>query len=162
SYVKANVEKLNMAHAGVGSITHFTCLLLSSILGVKPTMVPFNGGTPAINAMVGGQVDYMCNTIPDVVQLIHAGALKPYAIGTARRSPSLPSVPTSREAGLPEFQASAWNALFAPSGTPQPILDKLADALEQALDDERTRRRLLDLGCETPDKAARGQQPLAA
>ena len=64
TYVRANADKLNMAHAGVGSITHFTCLLLNSILGVKPTMVPFNGAAPAIGALIGGQVDYMCNVAP--------------------------------------------------------------------------------------------------
>jgi len=74
----------------------------------------------------------------------------------------LPDVPTSEEAGLPQFQASAWNALFAPKGTPKPILDKLSDALHQALDDENTQKRLLSLGSEIPDKARRGQQPLAA
>src|SRR5438270_6509447 len=68
SYVKANAENLNMAHAGVGSITHFTCLLLNSILGAKPTLVPFNGAAPAITALIAGQVDYMCNVTPDVVQ----------------------------------------------------------------------------------------------
>ena len=74
----------------------------------------------------------------------------------------LPDVPTSKEAGLPEFQASAWNALFAPKGTPKPILDKLTDALDKALDDATTRKRLLELGSDIPDKARRGQQPLAA
>ena len=162
TYVRANAEKLNMAHAGVGSITHFTCLLLNSILGVKPTLVPFNGAAPAISALIGGQVDYMCNVAPDVVQQIQGGAFKAYAIGSSKRNSALPDVPTSEEAGLPQFQASAWNALFAPKGTPKPILDKLTDALDQALDDETTQKRLLSLGSEIPDKARRGQQPLAA
>jgi len=161
SYVRANADKLNMAHAGVGSITHFTCLLLNSILGVKPTLVPFNGAAPAITALIAGQVDYMCNVAPDVVQPLRSGLFKAYAIGTSRRSPVLADVPTSEEAGLPQFQASAWNALFAPRETPKPILDKLSDALDKALDDENTQKRLLDLGSEIPDKARRGQQPLA-
>jgi tripartite-type tricarboxylate transporter receptor subunit TctC len=162
SYVRANADKLNMAHAGVGSITHFTCLLLNSILGVKPTLVPFNGAAPAITALIAGQVDYMCNVTPDVVQPVRSGAFKAYAIGTSRRSAALPEVPTSAEAGLAQFQASAWNALFAPKGTPKPILDKLSDALDKATDDERTQKRLLELGSEIPDKTRRGQQPLAA
>jgi tripartite-type tricarboxylate transporter receptor subunit TctC len=162
AYVKANAETLNMAHAGVGSITHFTCLLLNSILGVKPTLVPFNGAAPAITALIGGQVDYMCNVTPDVVQHVRGGAFKAYAIGTSNRNAALPDVPTSKEAGLPQFQASAWNALFAPKGTPKPVLDKLSDALERAIDDETTRKRLLDLGSEIPDKTRRGQQALAA
>jgi tripartite-type tricarboxylate transporter receptor subunit TctC len=151
-----------MAHAGVGSITHFTCLLFNSILGVKPTLVPFNGAAPAISALIGGQVDYMCNVAPDVVQQIQGGAFKAYAIGSSKRNSALPDVPTAEEAGLPQFQASAWNALFAPKGTPKPILDKLSDALDKAIDDENTQKRLLTLGSEIPDKARRGQQPLAA
>jgi tripartite-type tricarboxylate transporter receptor subunit TctC len=161
-YVKANADKVNVAHAGVGSITHTTCLLLNSLLGVKPTFVPFTGAAPAMNALLGGQIDYICNAIPDAVAQVQSGTAKGYAISTADRSPALPNVPTAKEAGLPEFQASAWNALFAPKGTPQPVLDKLSDSLDKALDDENVRKRLLDLGCDIPDKTKRGPQPLAA
>jgi tripartite-type tricarboxylate transporter receptor subunit TctC len=160
-YVKANAATVNVAHAGVGSITHTTCLLLNSLLGVKPTLVPFTGAAPAMNALLGGQVDYMCNAIPDAVQQVQSGTVKGYAISTAERSPALPNVPTAQEAGLPEFQASAWNALFAPKGTPRAILDKLTDVLDKALDDQSVRKRLLELGCDIPEKARRGQQPLA-
>ena len=162
AYVKANVDKLNMAHAGVGSVSFTTCLLLNSILGVKPTSIPFSGTGPALTALISGQVDYMCDQIVNVVQQVQAGQIKAYAIGTAERNPALPNVPTSKEAGLPEFQAQAWNALFAPKGTPQPIIDKLANALDKALDDETTRKRLLELGSVLPDQAGRGPQALAA
>jgi tripartite-type tricarboxylate transporter receptor subunit TctC len=162
AYVKANAEKLNMAHAGVGSNAFNFGLVLNSLLGVKPTMVPFNGGGPATNALVGGQVDYMLNGIPEVGSQIQAGTLKAYAICAAERSPALPNVPTSKEGGLPEFQASPWYALFAPKGTPQPILDKLTDALDRSLDDHDVGKRLLELGGDIPGKAKRGQQPLAA
>lgn len=162
AYVKANGDKLNMAHAGVGSVSFTTCLLLNSILDVKPASIPFNGTGPALTALISGQVDYMCDQIVNIVQQVQAGQIKAYAIGTAERSPALPNVPTSREAGLPEFQAQAWNALFAPAGTPQPILDKLSDALDKALDDEGTRKRLLELGSVLPDKSGRGPQALAA
>ena len=91
-----------------------------------------------------------------------SGAIKAYAIGVEQRSPVLPNVPTSKEAGLPEFQVSGWLALFSPKGTQKPILDKLAEALDKALDDDNSRNRFLDLGFEIPDKASRGQQPLAA
>jgi tripartite-type tricarboxylate transporter receptor subunit TctC len=160
SYVKANVDKLNMAHAGVGSVSFTTCLLLNSILGVKPTSIPFNGTGPALTALISGQVDYMCDQIVNVVQQVQAGQIKAYAIGTAERNPALSDVPTAKEAGLPEFQAQAWNALFAPKATPQPVLDKLTDALDKALDDEQTRKRLLELGSVLPDRAGRGQQAL--
>ncbi len=162
AYAKRNGDKLNNAHAGVGSITHFTCILLNSMLGIKPTMVPFTGAASATNALVGGQVDYMCNTIPDVVQQIQGGSIKAYAVSTAGRNPALPNVPTAKEAGLPDFVLSAWYGLFAPKGTPKPVLDTLTDALDRALDDATTRKRLTDLGCDIPPKAARGQQPFAA
>jgi tripartite-type tricarboxylate transporter receptor subunit TctC len=162
AYVKANADKLNMAHAGVGSISHFSCLLLNEILGAKPTLVPFSGGAPSINAMVGGQVDYMCEPISDVVQQVKAGTLKVYATGTAERNPALPDLPTAKEAGLPAFEVSAWYGLFAPKGTPQAVLDALTDALDKALDDETVRKRLSDLGCNIPAKPARGQGALAS
>src|SRR5262244_1608609 len=100
--------------------------------------------------------------VPDSVPHVQSGTAKVYAISTAERSPALPNVPTAKEAGLPEFQASAWNALFAPRSTPKVVLDKLSDALDKALDDTNVRKRLLDLGCDIPDKTVRGQQPLAA
>ncbi|TMJ97419.1 MAG: tripartite tricarboxylate transporter substrate binding protein BugD [Alphaproteobacteria bacterium] len=162
TYVKANADKLNMAHAGVGSVSFTTCLLLNSILAVKPTSIPFNGTGPALTALISGQVDYMCDQIVNVVQQVQAGQIKGYAVGTPERNPALPNVPTSKEAGLPAFQAQAWNALFAPKGTPQPILHKLTDALDKALDDEQTRKRLLELGSVLPGKAERGQQALAS
>src|SRR5947207_1119151 len=125
AYVKANVDKLNMAHAGVGSVSFTTCLLLNSILGVRPTSIPFNGTGPALTALISGQVDYMCDQLVNVVQQVQAGQIKAYAIGTAERNPALPNVPASKETGLAEFQAQAWNALFAPKDTPKPGLDKL-------------------------------------
>src|SRR5262249_48796203 len=150
-FVKGNVDKLNMAHAGVGSVSHVTCLLLGSILGIKPTAVPYNGTGPAMNAPVGGQGGFLCDQIGNVGAQIQGGTIRAHAIGTAGRNEALPEVPTAAEAGLPEFQASAWNALFAPKGTPRPILDQLSDALNKALDDPATRKRLLDLGSDLPD-----------
>jgi len=162
AYVKANVDKLNMAHAGVGSVAFTSCLLLNSILGVKPTSIPFQGTGPAMNALVGGQVDYMCDQIVNAVPQILGGTIRAYAIGTAERNPALPNVPTTKEAGMPEFQVSAWNAIFAPKGTPKPIVDKLADALDKALDDDTVRKRLLELGSDIPDKPRRGPRALTA
>ena len=162
AYVKANADKLNVAHAGVGSVSFTTCLLLNSILGVKPVAVPFNGTGPAMNALVGGQVDYMCDQIVNAVPQVQAGTIKAYAIATPERNPALPDVPTTKEAGMPEYEASAWNALFAPKGTPKAIVDKLSDALSKALDDEGVRKRLLDLGSDIPDGPRRGGAALSA
>ena len=161
TYVKANVDKVNAAHAGVGSVSHVSCQLLNSILDIKPTGVPFNGTGPAMNALVGGQVDYMCDQIVNAVPQINGGTLKAYAVATAERNPSLPDVPTTAEAGLPAFQAQAWNAIFAPKGTPAPVIARLNAAAVKALDDEGVRKRLLDLGSVIPAAADRTPQALA-
>jgi tripartite-type tricarboxylate transporter receptor subunit TctC len=162
TYVKANTDKMNMAHAGVGSVSYSSCELLSSVLDIKPVGVPFNGTGPAMNALVGGQVDYMCDQIVNAVPQINGGTIKAYAIATPERNPSLPNLPTTTEAGLPKYQASAWNAIFAPKGTPAPILAKLNAAVVKALDDENVRKRLLDLGSDIPKTEARTQAALAA
>ena len=161
-HVKKNEKTLNMAHAGVGSVSFTTCLLLNHILKVKPTTIPFQGTGPSMNALIGGQVDYMCDQIVNAVPQVQGGTIKAYAIGTEQRNPALPNVPTSKEAGLPEFQASAWNALIAPKDTPKPIVDKLSAALDKALDDEPTRKRLLELGSDIPGKDRRGGAALLA
>lgn len=160
AYIKANADKVNAAHAGVGSVSFTSCLLLNSVLNVKPTAIPFQGTGPALNALLGGQVDYMCDQIVNLVPQIKAGNIKAYGIGTPERNPALPDVPTTKEAGLPEFQVSAWNAIFAPKGTPKEALDKLSDALSKALDDEGVRKRLLDLGSDIPGPDRRGQAAL--
>ena len=162
AYVRANAAKLNMAHAGVGSNIFNFGLLLNSLLGARPTLVPFTGAGPATNALLSGQVDYMCDGVPESGSHIQARMLKAYAVGTAERNPAIPNVPTSKEAGLPEFQAAPWFALFAPKATPQSVRDTLSDALDKALDDPSVRKRLLDIGGDIAPKATRGQQPLAA
>ena len=155
AYVKANNDKLNQAHAGIGSVSHTTCVLLSSILGTKPVTIPYQGTGPAMNALVAGQVDYMCDQIVNAVPQIKGGTIKAYAIATGARNPALADVPTTKEAGLPAYEVSAWNALFAPKGTPKPIFEKLNAALVKALDDEGVRKRLADLGSDIPVKEKR-------
>lgn len=150
TYVKANEAKLNQAHAGVGAVSYITCELLNGIIGIKPVGVPFQGTGPAMNALVGGQVDYMCDQITNVVPQVNGGTIKAYAVATPQRSPSLPNVPTSAEGGLANYQASAWNALFAPKGTPKPIVDKLNAAAAKALDDEKVIARMKELGNDVP------------
>lgn len=161
AYVKANTAKVNQAHAGVGSVSFTTCLLLSSQLGVKPTAVAYRGTGPALNDLVGGQVDYMCDQIVNLVEQINGGAIKAFAIATTERSPVLPNVPTTKEGGLPEYNVSAWNAVFAPKGTPKDVVTKLNAALSAALDDPATRKRLLDLGSVIPDQKGRTPEALA-
>jgi tripartite-type tricarboxylate transporter receptor subunit TctC len=162
AHLKANVGTLNVGHAGVGSVFFNSCLMLHSILGVKPTMVPFNGGLPAMNALVGRQVDYLCADATTGIPQIEAGTIKAYAIASPQRNPALPNVPTTAEAGLPAFRTSAWFALFAPRATPHPIVDRLTDALDRALDDDGVRNRMLAIGSDMPAKAVRGPQALRA
>jgi tripartite-type tricarboxylate transporter receptor subunit TctC len=154
TYVKANEKKLNQAHAGVGAVSYITCELLNGIIGVKPVGVPFQGTGPAMNALVAGQVDYMCDQITNVVPQVNGGTIKAYAVATPERSASLPNLPTSAEGGLPNYQASAWNALFAPKGTPKAIIDKLNAAAVKALQDEKVIARMKDLGNDVPKAEA--------
>src|SRR5690242_8130236 len=161
TYVKANAEKVNAAHAGIGSVSHVSCELLHSILDIKPVGVPFNGTGPAMNALVAGQVDYMCDQIVNAVPQINAGTIKAYAIATPERNPSLPNVPTTTEAGLPNFQAQAWNAMFAPKGTSPAIIASLNAAAIKALDDEIVKKRLLELGSVIPAPKDRTPEALA-
>jgi tripartite-type tricarboxylate transporter receptor subunit TctC len=162
AYLKANQSKVNQAHAGVGSVSHTTGVLFDSQIGAKITQIAYRGTGPALNDLVGGQVDFITDQIVNVVEQVKAGTIKAYAIATPQRSPALPDVPTTKEAGMPEYQVSAWNAVFAPKGTPKDIVTKLSDALGKALDDDGTRKRLLDLGGVIPDKTERTPQYLAS
>jgi tripartite-type tricarboxylate transporter receptor subunit TctC len=162
AYVKVNAAKLNLAHTGVGSMSFTYALVLNADLAAKPTLVPYGGNAPAMTALLGGQVDYFMGTILDIASQYGSGAVKVYAFGARERNPTLPNVPTTLEAGLPNLDAAPWWALFAPKATPKPVLDRLSDAVDKALDDPNTRKRLLDLGAVIPDKSQRGQQALAA
>jgi tripartite-type tricarboxylate transporter receptor subunit TctC len=154
AYLKSSGEKANEAHAGVGSVSFTTCTLFNSIVGAKPTRVAYRGTGPALNDLVSGQVDYMCDQIVNLVPQIQAGTIKAYAVALRERSPALPDVPTTKEAGLPEFEVTAWNAMFAPKGTPPEVVKKLNDALVKALKDGTTRKRLLDLGADLSNEEA--------
>ena len=159
---KDTSTRLSQAHAGVGSVSFTTCTLLTSQLGVKHhRVVAYRGTGPALNDLVGGQVDYMCDQIVNLTEQVKGGAIKAYAIATAERSPALPDVPTTKEAGLPEYEVSAWNALFAQKNTPKEIVTKLNQTLVKALDDPATRKRLLDIGSVLPEGNERTPEALA-
>jgi tripartite-type tricarboxylate transporter receptor subunit TctC len=148
--LRADPDKVNQGHAGVGSTSHVSCLFFSNLIGVRPTQVAYRGSGPALNDLIAGQFDFMCDQIPHAVPQVQAGNLKLYAIATPERSPALPDVPTTIEAGLPKFQASGWNAMFAPKGTPPEIVARLADAANKALSDPPTRKRLEEIGAVLP------------
>jgi tripartite-type tricarboxylate transporter receptor subunit TctC len=159
-YLKDNSAKVNMAHAGIGSSSHVTCLPLNQAIGVKPTMIPFSGTGPAMNALVAGQVDYMCDVITNAAPQVQGGTIKAYAIAMPKRTPALPDVPTAAEAGMPSFDPTSWVAVFAPKGTAGAIRDKLSAALDKALDDPAVRKRLTELGNDIPESGQRGARPL--
>lgn len=163
SYVKENKDKVNEAHAGVGSVSWTTCTLLKGVLGTpKINSVAYRGTGPALNDLVSGQVDFMCDQIVSVAEQVRAGSIKAYAVASAERSPALPDVPTTKEAGLPEFQIEAWNGIAGPKGMPKEAVDKLVDALNKALNDEATKKRLLDLGTVLPTAEDRTPAGFAA
>jgi tripartite-type tricarboxylate transporter receptor subunit TctC len=161
AYAKANPAKLNVGHAGVGSVSYIGCLLLNSAMGIKPTMVPFTGTAPVLNAMLAGEIDYECDPLLGTLAQVRAGAVRALAIAAKKRSPMLPDVPTSAEQGLPEFDIAPFYAAFVPKGTPQPIVDKLVDALDKGLDEQAVQKRLAELGSDIIEPERRGPKPLA-
>jgi tripartite-type tricarboxylate transporter receptor subunit TctC len=162
AYAKANESKLNMGHAGVGSVSYIGCLLLNSAIGIKPTLVPFTGTAPVMNAILAGQIDYDCDPILGPLPHVRAGTVKALAIASKKRSPLLPDVPTSYEQGLPEFDCAPFYAVFAPKGTPKAVVDKLAGALNKGLNEEAVQKRLAALGAEIAEPDRRGPKALAA
>jgi tripartite-type tricarboxylate transporter receptor subunit TctC len=160
AYAKANPEKLNVGHAGLGSVSYIGCLLLHSAIGIKPTMIPFTGTAPVLNAMLSGQVDYECDPVLGTLSQVQAGNVKALAVAAKKRSPLLPDVPTSYEQGLPEFDIAPFYAVFVPTGTPQAIVDKLADALSKGLTEDAVKKRLTELGAESVEQERRGPKAL--
>lgn len=158
--LKAEPGKYNYGHGGIGSTSHLTCIYFHHLIKAPVQQVPFRGSGPAMNALLAKQLDYVCDqTVGIVPQLTN---LKTYVVATPKRLDVAKDVPTSAEAGLPEFQAVGWNAIFAPKGTPKEIVDKLNAAGRAALADEGVRKRLLELGCEIPAGDGLSSEALAA
>lgn len=158
--LKADPNTLSNGHGGVGATSHVSCLLLTSLVGARAPMVAYRGSGPALNDLITGQYDFLCDQIPHTVGHVEAGSVRALAIMQTERSKALPNVPTTAEAGLPQLQASGWNALFAPKGTPKEIIDKLSAAAITALDEPATRRRLEDIGAVVPPRERRGSAAL--
>ena len=154
-YLKANHTKLSYGHAGVGSISHVSGTVFNAKFGLKPGLVAYRGVAPALNDLVGGQIDYMVDQSLNVIPQIKAGTIKAYAVAAPERLESLPDVPTTKEAGV-DFIFSAWNAMVAPKDTPHAIVEKLVAALNQALDDPNVIKRLAELGSTPPAPVDRG------
>ncbi len=141
TYVKANKDKVTYANAGLGAASHLCGMLFMSAIDTDLTTVPYKGTGPAMNDLLGGQVDFMCDQTTNTTSQIKAGKIKVYGVTTKTRVPSLPEVPTMHEAGLPSFEVTVWHALYAPKGTPRPVVDKLVRALQDALRDPTVKQR---------------------
>jgi len=148
AYVKANKEKINLANAGVGAASHLCGMLFMSAIQTELTTVPYNGTGPAMNDLLGGQVDIMCDQTTNTTSQIKAEKIKVYGVTTQKRIASLPNVPTMDEAGLKGFEVSVWHGLYAPKGTPKPVIDKLTSSLHVALKDDNVKLRFAELGTE--------------
>jgi tripartite-type tricarboxylate transporter receptor subunit TctC len=145
AWLKANGDKTNEGHSGVGTPSHVAGLLLQQAVGTKWTMVPYRGAGDASAALLSGQIDHLLVTPAVGAPQMKAGQIKVYAVTAPQRIGTAPDVPTTDEAGLPHYYFSFWHALWAPKGTPKPIIAKLNDALRKALADPTTRKRLVDL-----------------
>jgi tripartite-type tricarboxylate transporter receptor subunit TctC len=148
AYVKANKDKVSYANAGLGAASHLCGMLFMSAIDTDLTTVPYKGTGPAMNDLLGGQVDFMCDQTTNTTSQIKAAKIKVYGVTTKARVPSLPEVPTMQEAGLPGFEVSVWHALYAPKGTPAPIVAQLTKALQEALRDATIKQRFAELGAE--------------
>ncbi len=145
TYVKANKDKVSLANAGLGAVSHLCGLLFMTQLGVDLTTVPFSGTGPAMNALLGGQVDLLCDQTTQTVPLIKDGRVKVFGVTTLNRLAALPNVPTLDEQGLKGFEVKVWHGMYAPKGTPSAALDKIGVALRAAMQDPMVKQRLADL-----------------
>lgn len=149
-YAKANPTKIKFGSPGEGYPNHLACVLFAEMAGVQITHVPYSGTKPALNDLVAGKIDMMCNQSSNTIPYAKAGTVNVLAIAHKTRSPHLPNVPTTAEAGLPGFEAKSAMAMYAIAGTPEPIVKKLVDTLAAALKDEGVRKRIQDLTFEVP------------
>jgi tripartite-type tricarboxylate transporter receptor subunit TctC len=148
AYTQANKAKVSLANAGLGSASHLCGMLFQSAIGTELTTVPYKGTAPAMNDLMGGQVDMMCDQTTNTTGQIKGGRVKVYGLTTSKRLASLGDVPTMNEAGLPKFEVAVWHGLYAPKGTPKTVVDKLASALQVALKDPAVIERFAGLGTE--------------
>ena len=148
AYVKANKDKVTYANAGLGAASHLCGMLFMSAIQTDVTTVPYKGTGPAMNDLLGGQVDFMCDQTTNTTGQIKSDRIKVYGVTSKTRVPSLPNVPTMDEAGLSNFEVVVWHGLYAPKGTPKPIIDKLNKALKAALHDATVKQRFAELGTE--------------
>jgi len=148
-YIKTNKDKVSYANAGIGAASHLCGMLFMSAIQTDFLTVPYKGTAPAMNDLLGGQVDFMCDQTTNTTSQIKSGKVRAYAVTSAKRVPSLPDVPTLQEVGVKNAEVGIWHGLYAPKGTPKPVIDKLVSSLQEALKDEGVQKRFADLGATT-------------
>ena len=152
AYIRANKDKINLANAGLGAVSQLCGMMFQRAIGAQVTEVPFQGTAPAMNALLGGQVDVLCDQTTQTVPQIKAGSVKLYGVTTKKRVKVLPNAPTLQEQGLKDFEVVVWHGIYAPKGTPKPIIDRMNQAVRTALKDPDVVKRMDDLGAEiVPD-----------
>jgi len=145
AYIKTHKDKVSLANAGLGAVSHLCGLLFQSQIGVELNTIPYKGTGPAMNDLLGGQVDLLCDQTTQTVPMIKDGRVKVFGVTTTQRLTALPNVPTLDEQGLRGFEVKVWHGLYAPKGTPAPVIDKLNAALRTAMADPMVKQRLLEL-----------------
>ena len=148
AYAKANPQKVNFGSSGSGSSIHLSGELFNAMAGVQMVHVPYKGSAPAVTDLLGGQIDIMFDNMPSAIQHVRSGKLRPIAVTTAKRSPELPNVPTIAEAGVPGYEATSWFGMFAPAGTPAPVVARLNGALVKVLAQPEVKKKLAEQGAE--------------
>ena len=155
TYLSANNDKMTYGFAGIGSASHLCSLLFFHAINTTVNGAPYKGTAPALNDLLGGHLDFMCDQTINVLQPAKSGLVKAFAATTPQRLKVAPDLPTIAESGLPDFQMVVWYAMYAPKGTPKPVIDKLSAALQKALQDPEVQERLAQSGAETvpPERA---------
>jgi len=148
AWIKANKAKVNLANAGLGAVSHLCGTLFQQTLATDLTTVPFNGTAPALTALMGGHVDVLCDQTTQTIPHINAGKVKLFGVTTKSRIGALPNTPSLHEQGLKDFEVVVWHGVYAPKGTPKPVVDTLTAALQTALKDPEVVKRMKDLGAE--------------
>jgi len=159
--LKSNGAKMQFGSAGVGSTTHLGCALLNTRIGVSIAHVAYRGGGPAVNDLVGGQIDYFCGNLGGYVGLVQGKQVKAIALLSKERSQLMPDLKTAHEQGLANLDVVSWTAFFLPKGAPRPVVDKLIEVTHAAMDTPDTKKRMLDIGVTGVARERRSPEYLA-
>ncbi|MDQ0512927.1 Bug family tripartite tricarboxylate transporter substrate binding protein [Ancylobacter amanitiformis] len=162
AYAKEKGPGLKFGHSGIGAASHITCVQFFQLIGVKPTYVAYQGFGQTINDIMSGNLDGSCDLVASVSGQVNGGLTRALVVAADQRSPVIPDVPTSTEAGLPEFKSETWTGLYAPKGTPPEILSKLEGAIATSLADPAVQKRLVDIGARTPTAKEQGAAAMQA